>query len=79
MKRVGQVKEGDWLDLQDDDYADPANGDQRDGLGEHPFWAYEYAKVESVEHETPECTVLHFENGPSCGFPPDHMVKEGHR
>lgn len=61
-----QLIPGDLVDLEGDKYADP-NGD--DTLME-----FEYAVVERVERETPECVVVHTDQS-SFGCPPDHVVK----
>jgi hypothetical protein len=34
----------------------------------------EYGVVDSVEQETPTCTLVHFTNFPSFGLPPDFQV-----
>lgn len=77
MKRADQVQEGDFLDFEGDSIVDP------DGTGEsfnpeppattHIFWA-EFATVEAVERETPDCVVIYTDQG-TYGFPPDHLLK----
>jgi hypothetical protein len=69
---VWALKEGDMVDLEDDPYADPRTDPDPQP---HPIWAYEYAKVEGSEQETPDCVRIDFENGPSCGFPPEHKLR----
>jgi hypothetical protein len=72
--KAKDVKEGDRLDLEGDQFADP-NGN---GIGESgDFYAFEFelAEVEEVERETADCIVIHTSLG-SFGFPPDHMIKE---
>jgi hypothetical protein len=62
------VRPGNLLDLEGDRYAgkhDTAN-----------VFAYEYAEVEGIEWETPECVVVHTDQG-SFGMPPDHRLKLG--
>jgi hypothetical protein len=74
MKRADQVQEGDRLDLEGDQFADPSG----DGIGESGhFYGFEFelAEVESVEVETPDCIVIHTSLG-SFGFPPDHNIKQ---
>lgn len=66
--QVKNLREGMMVDLYGDKYMDP-NCD--------PAQAYEFelAVVDSVIRETDNCTVVHFENENSCGFPPDHLVE----
>lgn len=59
---------GEHVDLEGDRYADP-NGDTI-------AYQSEYAVVDSVEIETPKCTVVHFINGPSIGFPTGWTLKK---
>lgn len=71
------VREEDLLDFQGDSIADPENKGERYNP-EPPatvtiFWA-EYATVEAVEHETPDCVLIHTDQG-SYGFPPDHLIE----
>lgn len=33
-----------------------------------------HSSMESLENETGNCVVVHFENAPSIGFPPNHLV-----
>lgn len=54
---------GQRVDLEGDPYA------EADDLA-----AWEYAEVESVERETPECVVVHTSQS-SFGCPPSHLVK----
>lgn len=74
MIKAKNVREGDRLDLEGDQFADP-NGD---GIGESGhFYGFEFelAEVESVEFETRDCVVIHTSLG-SFGFPPDHPIKQ---
>ena len=63
--RVADLKAGERVDLDGDSIADN---------GEHPEFEFEYEVVESVEVETPECVLVTFESGFSCGFPTEHSV-----
>jgi hypothetical protein len=68
-RRIDQVRVGDRLDLQGDEYADPDNDP-------HTVFAYMFAEVESIEyepHDTDPCIALHTSLG-SFSFPPDHWV-----
>lgn len=55
------------VDLAEDPYADPK--------GEDGYLANQYIWVAAVEPETPDCTLVRFENHYAVGFPPDHIVK----
>jgi hypothetical protein len=71
QRRVDHVRVGDLIDLQNDPYADSQGAETSEtAIPESPF---EFAVVESVERETPQCTVLHTSQG-SFGFPPDHWL-----
>lgn len=65
MVRADELREGDWVDLEGDPFADP-NHDK-------PELEYEYAKVVEYELETPECLCVYFENI-AIGFPPSHTL-----
>lgn len=67
LRPVGEIIPGDRIDLEGDRYADP-NGDTI-------AYQSEYAQADGVEFETPDCTVVHFTDGPSIGFPADWKVK----
>lgn len=67
-KAVEALSLGDTVDLEGDPYADP--------LADHHYDT-EYLTVADVVRETAECYVVHFEGGPSIGFPPDHAVPIG--
>jgi hypothetical protein len=68
-KQIKDLVQGDLVDLERDPYADPKGEDQ----SAH----FEFAVVDKLEIETPTCTVVHFENFGSVGFPPDHEVDVG--
>lgn len=74
LKRVMDLRVGDLIDLEGDPYADPKTDPSTEP---HPFWTYEYAKVDDLDLETDDCLRVDFENGPSCGFPIDHQVRIG--
>lgn len=63
--RIDQLRVGDRVDLEGDQYADPGH--------DRPDFQCEFQVVSEIEHETAYCVVVHFDNF-SCGFPPDHMV-----
>jgi len=66
LKRVSDLTPADKVDLEGDRYADN---------GEHPEFEFEYERPFEVVRETPDCVLVNFESGFSCGFPPDHLVK----
>lgn len=66
LRRIDQLKPGDLIDLEGDQYADPKRS--------HPVFQSEYATVESVERETPDCIAVWIEGVDCFGFPPDHLV-----
>lgn len=68
---AGLLCVGDVVDLENDPYGDP-----RDANGEHvnPIIEFEYATVNFIERETPDCVVLGFEGIDRFGFPPDHAL-----
>ena len=63
-----EVKEGDFVDLEGDAYADAHNEGAQYGF------EFSYAIVQRVEQETPECVRIDFDHD-SVGFPSDHMLK----
>ena len=65
---VETLRPGDLVDLEGDPYADP--------LADHPYDT-EHLTVADIVRETPYCYVVHFEGGPSVGFPPDHTLPVG--
>lgn len=64
-RRVDQVKVSDRIDLEGDHFADPTS--------ENHEFKFEFACVNEIERETPNCIVLHTSQG-SFGFPPDHWL-----
>ena len=64
---VENLKPGDRIDLHSDKYADD---------GEDPSVLFEYAVVDSVVEETPNCILVHFEQHTSVGFPKGHVVRK---
>jgi hypothetical protein len=77
---VEDLKQGDMLDLLNDQYADRFGysgwePDSEDG-GEsrHTALESEYATVEGIEVETPACTVVYSDLA-SQGFPHGYKVK----
>jgi hypothetical protein len=78
---VEELKEGDLVDLLNDRYADPfghsgTESDPDDGSDEarHMALEDEYATVEGLEIETPDCTVV-YTNLASQGFPHGYKIK----
>jgi hypothetical protein len=65
QRQVKDLRIGDRVDLQGDSIADN---------GEHPEFEFEFESVAEIEPETKACTVIHFDSGFSCGFPPDHWL-----
>lgn len=63
--KAKDIQVGMMVDLECDPYADPE--------GDHPVYECELSLVCEVEHETPTCTLIHFD-GSSVGFPPDHEL-----
>lgn len=72
---ASEVKPGDWLDLQDDQYATaPCEGDPDCTLS--TIWEFEYGIVFEVATEDDgKCVVLHFENDMVVAFPADHALR----
>lgn len=72
LVRADEVKVGDRLDLEGDQYADPEHG----GGGELPANDFEFqlAEVTEVERETADCIRIGG-SGFCVGFPVDHMLK----
>lgn len=65
--QVQHLKRGDMVDLQRDIFADPKGTD--------PQYEMEYCTVEKTVKETDTCTLVHFENSVSIGFPSTHYVR----
>ena len=68
FKKISGLRPGDYVDLEGDKFANP---DSDPGNA----YEFEYQIVAAIERETPTCTRVDFEGGPSVGFPPDHEVK----
>ncbi len=66
IKAISELGPDELVDLELDMHADP-NGD-------NVLFHFEYSEVIEIEHETIDCTVVHFSN-PSVGFPPRHEVR----
>jgi len=64
--RADQIKVGDYVDLEFDPYADPDS--------ENIQFETEYAVVEYIERETPDCVAIGFEGFDVVGFPPNHVL-----
>lgn len=64
--RAIDLKEGDMVDLEGDQYADPSRDNQL-----YPFMLN---TVTLVEQETADCVAVYFEGGPVVGFPIDHLL-----
>lgn len=64
--RADEIKDGDLVDLEGDDYADP----KRD----HPAFDSELYEVGHIERETPECVAIGFEGFDVIGFPVGHLL-----
>lgn len=73
MTKISEVQIGWVLDLEGDPYAITCDGEDED-CNHALTWEMEYGIVEEIDHETPTCTVLTFENGEAVGFPTDHDV-----
>lgn len=66
MTRAKNVKVGDLVDLEGDEYADPGN--------DQPYLQDQYVEVIEVEQETPECVLIAFEGYGLVGFPTLHKL-----
>lgn len=66
LKRVTELRCGDFVDLEGDKYADPdyTNAD----------YPQEFELVDDVEPEEPHHLRVHFAAHPSLVFPLDHVV-----
>lgn len=67
LRRVDELKPGDLVDLEDDEFADPN--------GTNETFPFKYVEVEKVERETIICVAVAFLGFNVVGFPPDHVVK----
>ena len=65
QKAAKDLKPGDLVDLEGDSIAD---------TGDDPSLEFEYAEVDSIVWETPNCVRVDFTDHPSVGFPPEHLV-----
>jgi hypothetical protein len=70
--RAIDLIEGDLVDLEGDQYADPDNDNQ--------IYPYLLHTVSNVEHERNSfdvitCIAVTFEGGPTIGFPIDHQLR----
>lgn len=81
--RADNLKPGDLIDLEGDEYATMAPTTSQGVLGSRELedhdltvstFEFEYAEVESVVAETAECVVVHTD-ATSFGCPPDHMIE----
>lgn len=74
--KVGDLKEGDMVDLDPDDpvLCLCAEGTCLECDSTRVNLEYEYQVVDSLEFETSDCTVVHFENH-SFGFPNDRQFE----
>lgn len=66
--RVSDLRVGDIVDLEGDAYADPRS--------DHIELQCELHTVCEIDYETPECTVVYFENYCGVGFPPSHTLNQ---
>lgn len=66
--RVDQLKEGDRIDLEDDEIADQ-------NTDELTNFEFELVEVTNTYSETHDCIRVDFADCSSIGFPPDHVVK----
>lgn len=64
---IYRIREGDLVDLAGDPYADPSSDP-------NALTAFEHFRVGEIVEETPDCTVIHFDQG-SFGFPPHHRLR----
>jgi hypothetical protein len=81
LTAVEDLKPGDYIDLENDQYADPfgfdgTERDTEDGGDEanHMYLECEYAVVEAVDEETEEVTVM-YSDQVNVGFPHGHMIR----
>lgn len=72
---VGELRPGDLVDLEGDEYAERecSPGCESCELNRVSF-EYELATVAHVEHETDGCVRVDFESVMSVGFPADHEL-----
>lgn len=67
LRRVDELKPGDLVDLEGDEFADPN--------GTNETFPFEYTEVEEAKRETSTCVAVAFLGFDVVGFPPDHVVK----
>ena len=81
QRRVRDLRPGDRVDLQNNEFADPEGFAADGGPGfmsekcQSNGWAYEFAEVMAVEDEGADCVCVTFVDGFTCGFPPDHSLE----
>lgn len=80
-KAAHELRTGDLIDLEGDPYAttpgeDMSASDRKAHESTVLTFEFEYATVESVEPETPDCFVIHT-SLTSFACPPDHTFKIG--
>jgi hypothetical protein len=63
--KVSDLQVGDMVDLQGDRFADPMHS--------HIEYECEYAMVQDLERETPECICVYFDSN-AVGFPLNHEL-----
>ena len=68
LVRADQIRLGDVVDFEGDQYADPKDSDHFYG------WEFENAVITEIERETPDCIMLGGDAF-AFGFPPDHLIK----
>ena len=66
--KIKELKVGDFIDLEGDEYADPD--------AEITAFQFLYAQVAAVETETVDCIAISIEGVDTFGFPPDHEVRK---
>lgn len=67
QRYVRDLRAGDKVDLDGDPIAD--------AQGTHPEFEFEFEVVSHTVRETDACTLVVFESGFACGFPPDYMIE----
>jgi hypothetical protein len=63
---VKDLKQGDLVDLEGDQFADP----HKDNV----LLVDMYQEVDEIDPETDGCICVYFTNH-TCAFPPDHLVR----
>jgi hypothetical protein len=79
--RIDALRIGQRVDLENDLYADPGGYESaqagEESRSEHPEFEYAFEVVMEITiepHDTDPVTVVAFESGFTCGFPPDHLI-----